>query len=62
MGCKFYNININSRGLHLLTDIKLILNYYRILKIIKPNFFISFTVKPNIYGSFVANFLNYKVI
>jgi glycosyltransferase involved in cell wall biosynthesis len=36
--------------------------YYRILRKIKPAIFLGFTIKPNIYGSLAAHWLQIKVI
>ena len=59
---KYYNIKISRRGLNFLKEIKLIYNYYKLLKLIKPDLYIGFTIKPNIYGNFVCRILNIKSV
>ena len=62
LGCIFHNIEIDSHGISAYKDLGLTINYFFKLKKIKPDYFISFTIKPNIYGSFCANILSIKVI
>lgn len=62
MGCKFINIKIETNRISPIKDFLLLINYFNILKVLKPDFFFAFTIKPNIYGSLSANYLNIKVI
>ena len=62
LGCKYYNIKIDTHGVSIIKDIFLIINYFNKLKKINPHFYISYTIKPNIYGSLIANLLSIKVI
>ncbi|MDM5452706.1 glycosyltransferase family 4 protein [Peribacillus simplex] len=50
LGCKFIDTAINRRGTNPITDLKLILNYRRIIKDIKPDLVLTYTIKPNVYG------------
>lgn len=50
MGCKFHPISFNRKGTNPLADIKLMLEYRRIIKIEKPDFVLTYTIKPNLYG------------
>lgn len=54
MGCTFYQVNINRRGMNPLEDIKLIKTYASILRKCKPDVVLTYTIKPNIYGGFVC--------
>lgn len=54
MGCNFINTPIDRRGINPIKDLKLLYNYLKIFKRIKPNLVITYTIKPNIYGSLVA--------
>ncbi|MDE6767586.1 MAG: glycosyltransferase family 4 protein, partial [Eubacterium sp.] len=49
MGCEFIETDIDRRGTNPLTDIKLIMSYKSILKKVKPDLVITYTIKPNIY-------------
>ncbi|MCT4478540.1 glycosyltransferase family 4 protein [Peribacillus frigoritolerans] len=50
LGCTFIDTAINRRGTNPITDLKLILNYRRIIKDIKPDLVLTYTIKPNVYG------------
>ena len=41
---------MNRRGTNPLTDLKLLFNYIKILKRIKPDVVLTYTIKPNVYG------------
>ncbi|MEQ6389254.1 glycosyltransferase family 4 protein [Bacillaceae bacterium S4-13-58] len=56
MGCKFIDLPLDRRGMNPITDLKLLLGYYKIIKNIKPDAVLSYTVKPNIYGGLVCRF------
>lgn len=47
-------IEIDRSGLHPVRDGKLIADYLGLFKRFRPNFYLGFTPKPNIYGSFAA--------
>lgn len=50
MGCNFIDTPVNRRGINPLDDLKLFLKYGRMLKKIKPDVVLSYTIKPNVYG------------
>lgn len=58
MGCECINLPLNRRGMNPLTDFRLLMNYYKILRRIKPSAVLSYTVKPNIYGGIVCRIQN----
>ena len=49
MGCNFVETDLDRRGMNPLTDLKLIINYRKILKKIQPDLVITYTIKPNVY-------------
>ena len=53
---------IHRRGMNPLEDIKLYLEYRRLMKEIKPDLVITYTIKPNIYGGFCASRLKIPYI
>ena len=61
-GCKILNIGISRKGKNPLYEIILLAKLFFILFKIKPNLILNFTIKPVIYGSIVASFLNIRVI
>jgi glycosyltransferase involved in cell wall biosynthesis len=62
MGCEFIDVPLDRRGVNPLTDIKLLINYMRIIKRIKPDVVLAYTVKPNIYGGLACGFLKIPFI
>lgn len=50
LNCKVIKTSIDRRGMNLFKDFKLFMNYMHILKEIKPDVVLSYTIKPNIYG------------
>ncbi len=50
MGCKFIDTSINRRSTNPIEDIRLFNNYIKIIRDIKPDIVLTYTVKPNIYG------------
>ncbi|WP_317326666.1 glycosyltransferase family 4 protein [Turicibacter sanguinis] len=62
LGCKIVETKVNRRGLNPIEDLKLLVNYIRIMKEVKPDIIFSYTIKPNIYGSIASNFLKYRQV
>lgn len=54
LGCKFVETTLERRGINPIHDVSLYRQYCRILKELKPDLVISYTVKPNIYGGFAC--------
>lgn len=50
MGARFIDTPIDRRGLNPITDIKLFCRYLKLLRQIKPEMVITYTIKPNVYG------------
>lgn len=50
MGCKLIDTQFNRKGLNPLKDIALMLRYRKIIKTVKPDVVLSYTIKPNLYG------------
>lgn len=57
MGCDFYHISLNRRGKNIFQDINLLMNYYKILKKVKPSLVLTYTLKPNLYGSIACQIM-----
>ncbi len=62
MGCEIVLTDIDRRGVNPLKDLKLVNQYRKIISRIEPDIIFSYTIKPNIYGSFVSNSLHYRQI
>lgn len=58
LGCKVIDTPIDRRGINPITDLKLLLRYWKLLKQEKPDIVVTYTIKPNIYGGLVCRMLN----
>lgn len=50
IGCKLIEIPFNRQGTNPLADLKLMWRYCKLIKKIKPDVVLSYTIKPNLYG------------
>lgn len=61
-GGTYIHVPMDRRGINPLKDLKLIINYSKIIKNVNPDIILTYTIKPNIYGNYVANRFNIPVI
>lgn len=54
MGCEFVDTDVDRRGLNPIKDLKLLISYLKLLKKVKPDMVVTYTIKPNIYGGIVS--------
>lgn len=57
LGIHLIETKIDRRGINPINDFKLILDYFNIIKKIRPSLIITYTIKPNLYGGSVARIL-----
>lgn len=50
LGCKFVRFEFNRRGTNPIDDFIQITRYLKILKELKPDIVLTYTIKPNVYG------------
>lgn len=50
MGCNLINAPLNRRGVNPISDFRLACHYLKILRTVKPDTVLTFTIKPNVYG------------
>ena len=62
MGCQYYEIELDRHGTNPIKDLKLIKKYVALLKLIRPDYVLSYTIKPNIYGAIACKKLNIPII
>ena len=63
LGCEFVDIkSMNRHSMNPINEIKLFFEYKKILKSIKPDVVLTYTIKPNIYGGIVCRFLKIPMI
>lgn len=56
LGAKYIPIDMNRTGMNPLKDLNLIREIVKVLKREQPDVFLSYTIKPNIYGTLAAYF------
>ncbi len=54
MGCRFMETAVERRGMNPIRDLSLLRRYQAILREVKPDFVLTYTIKPNIYGGFAC--------
>ena len=62
LGCRLIETPIDRRGINPVKDFSLLQNYKRLIKEIKPDLVIAYTIKPNIYGGLACDSLNIPFI
>ena len=56
-GCIFHDTPIDRRGINPVTDLGLLIRYWKMLRREKPDLVITYTIKPNIYGGLACRLL-----
>ena len=62
MGCRLETLPMDSAGINPLRDVLLLWRFWRLLYRERPVVYLSYTVKPNVYGSIAARALGIPVI
>ena len=53
-GCNVIHTCMNRRGINPIEDVRLLVTYRRLLRKVKPDVVLTYTIKPNIYGGFAC--------
>lgn len=62
LGCRFIPLHMDSKGTHPGRDFVLLLRFLSILRRERPDCYLGYTIKPNVYGSLAAHALRIPVI
>ena len=62
LGCRYVPIPMKRKGSNILQELLLLIRFYKSIKEIHPDVLITFTIKPVVYGGFVARFLGIPVV
>lgn len=54
MGCSYRQTQIDRRGMNPVKDLFLFKSYIKLMREVKPDVVLTYTMKPNIYGGFAA--------
>lgn len=62
LGCRYVPLSMDNKGTHPGRDLFLLWQFLRLLREEKPDIYMGYTIKPNIYGSIAAHILKIPVI
>lgn len=62
IGCVYHDIRIDRRGMNPVRDSLLLRNYLKLLRDLKPNVVLTYTIKPNIYGGIASRLCKKKYL
>jgi glycosyltransferase involved in cell wall biosynthesis len=62
LGCRHIAFAMDNKGTSPLRDALLFFRYLRLLRQLRPDVYLGYTIKPNIYGSLAAHMLGIPVI
>lgn len=62
LGCLVVCAPPIDRGVSVRKDIRFMFAYFRVVRSLRPNVVLNFTIKPNIYGGLVGRFFRVRVI
>lgn len=62
LGCRFVPLTMDNQGTHPIRDVWLFLRFLKLFAVERPDVYLGYTVKPNVYGSMAAHLLGIKVI
>lgn len=54
--CSIHSVRMQRTGMNFLVDIRTLFEIYKILRKVKPDYVLSYTIKPVIYGTLAAYF------
>ncbi|XKH50446.1 glycosyltransferase family 4 protein [Chryseomicrobium palamuruense] len=62
LGCKVIDSPINRRSKGIRNNLNSLTHYFKLVKELRPNLIISFTIKPNLYGGLISRVFNIPFI
>lgn len=62
LGCRFVALPMDNKGTHPGHDLLLFFRFLNLLRRERPDVFLGYTVKPNVYGSLAAHVLGIPVV
>lgn len=62
LGCRYIAMPIDNKGTHPGRDLLLLARFFKVMISERPDVFLGYTVKPNVYGSLSAHALGIPVI
>jgi glycosyltransferase involved in cell wall biosynthesis len=62
LGCRFVALPMDNKGTHPGRDLLLFLRFLKLLRNERPDVYLGYTIKPNVYGSLAAHSLSIPVV
>lgn len=62
LGCSYVDVPMDQQGMSIWNDFKTFLAFFSALRRERPDVFLGYTVKPNVYGSLAAQLLGIPVV
>ena len=62
IGCKYIEASISRHGTNVIEEVKLIRHYKKVVKSVRPDIVLLYTIKPNIYGGMACKSLGVPYI
>ena len=62
IGCRYLPLQMDNSGIHPGRDLLLLWRFYRVFRCERPDVYLGYTIKPNVYGSLAAHALGITVI
>lgn len=62
LGCRFEPLPMDNQGTHPVRDLLLLWRFFWMMRAERPDVYLGYTVKPNVYGSLAAHALGIPVI
>lgn len=62
LGCRFVALPMDNKGTHPGRDLLLFFRFLNLLRCERPEVYLGFTIKPNVYGSWAAHALGIPVV
>lgn len=60
IGVELIDIPVDRRGINPITDFNLFIKYVNVIKRVKPDLVVTYTIKPNIYGGIASRLCHVK--
>lgn len=62
MGCEFIDVPVDRHGMNPFNELKLLLKYKKVLKELRPDVVLTYTIKPNVYAGYACGRLKIPFI
>ena len=62
IGCEFVNIELSRHGTNPFKELKLLRQYKKLIKQLRPDVVLTYTIKPNVYGGLASRKLKVPFI